>query len=71
MRGIRSPDDTFGELPAAAVVMSGTVSPDDIVEACGDRIARHKRPRRVEIMDALPKSPAGKVLRTELRRLFG
>ena len=65
------PDETFGELPAAAVVVSASVTPDDILAACGDRIARHKRPRRVEIMDALPKSPAGKVLRTELRKLFG
>jgi len=64
------PDETFGELPAVAIVTDRTMTAVDIVAACGDRIARHKRPRRIEFMDALPKSPAGKVLRTELRERF-
>jgi fatty-acyl-CoA synthase len=51
-------------------VTDRTMTADDILAACGDRIARHKRPRRIEFMDALPKSPAGKVLRTELRERF-
>ena len=65
------PDETFGELPAAAIVVSEPMTAESILSACGDRIARHKRPRRVEIVNALPKLPAGKVLRTELRKLFG
>lgn len=64
------PDETFGELPAVAIVTDRTMTADHILAACGDRIARHKRPRRIEFMDALPKSPAGKVLRTELRERF-
>ena len=65
------PDETFGELPVVAIVTTGPMSADDILAACGDRLARHKRPRRVEFIDALPKSPAGKVLRTELQARFG
>ena len=32
-----------------------------------ERVAPHKRIRRVEIVDAIPRSPAGKILRRELR----
>jgi long-chain acyl-CoA synthetase len=34
---------------------------------CLDQIARFKRPKRYEIVDALPKNNYGKVLKTELR----
>ncbi|MGB0630888.1 MAG: class I adenylate-forming enzyme family protein [Alphaproteobacteria bacterium] len=64
------PDETFGELPAVAIVADREMTADELLAACGDRIARHKRPRRVEFMDTLPKSPAGKVLRTELKKLY-
>jgi acyl-CoA synthetase (AMP-forming)/AMP-acid ligase II len=31
---------------------------DDIVEHCGPRLAKFKRPRRVEVLDAIPRTPA-------------
>ena len=67
------PDDQWGELPVAAVVceQAGTLSEGGLIDACDGLIARHKRPRRIHFIDALPKSAAGKVLRTELRRQFG
>lgn len=67
------PDTTFGELPAVAIVLAPGQPPcsaDELFAACGERIARHKRPRRVEIMDAIPKSAAGKVLRNVLKENF-
>ena len=36
-----------------------------------DRLARYKLPTRLEIVDALPRNPAGKVLKFELREQFG
>jgi fatty-acyl-CoA synthase len=36
-----------------------------------ERLARYKHPKAVEIVDALPRNPAGKVLKTELRARFG
>ena len=63
------PDERWGELPVAAVV----AGPDEDLDAAeiaafaADRLARHKRPRRIEIVNVLPRSPAGKVLRTALK----
>jgi len=36
-----------------------------------ERLARYKHPKALEIVDALPRNPAGKVLKTELRARFG
>jgi len=40
----------------------------DIVEFCKDRMAAYKRPREVEIIDELPKTASGKIMRRELRK---
>jgi len=66
-------DERWGELPAAAVVLHEGTSAlaDEIASFCGERVARHKRPRRIEIVDSLPRSAAGKVLRTVLRENYG
>jgi fatty-acyl-CoA synthase len=36
-----------------------------------ERLARYKHPKALEIVDALPRNPSGKVLKTELRERFG
>jgi fatty-acyl-CoA synthase len=36
-----------------------------------EHLARYKHPKVLEIVDALPRNPAGKVLKTELRARFG
>ena len=64
------PDEKFGELPAIAVVTEKKITADEILYLCEKKLARHKRPRRIEFVDKLPKSPAGKVLRTVLRNRF-
>ena len=43
------------------------MTPDEIVEWAKDKLAGYKRPREVEIVNELPVSTAGKVLRRELR----
>jgi acyl-CoA synthetase (AMP-forming)/AMP-acid ligase II len=65
-------DERWGELPAIAIVRTegSGLTADDITAYCNGRIARHKRPRRIEFMDVLPRSAAGKVLRTVLREQF-
>lgn len=64
------PDDTWGELPAAAVVLrdGADEAPDALIDFCLDKLARFKRPREVVFFDGLPRTHAGKVLRPELRR---
>ncbi len=46
-----------------------STAPHEIVEFCRTRLPQHMTPRSVIIMDELPKSMVGKILRKELRRL--
>ena len=65
-------DERWGELPVAAVVAAegADIDSHEVAEFCAARLARHKRPRRIEVLDALPRSAAGKVLRTVLGERF-
>jgi fatty-acyl-CoA synthase len=65
------PDERWGEVGLALVVPrpGRTVDPAQVANLCRERLAKYKVPRRVEIVDALPLSPQGKVLKKELRRL--
>ncbi len=66
------PDDTWGEVPAAIVVLKPgvTATADDIIAHCRRRLAGFKVPRRVEFRDQLPKGGTGKILKGELREPF-
>jgi acyl-CoA synthetase (AMP-forming)/AMP-acid ligase II len=67
---IGAPDEEAGELPTAFVVANGEVSDDELMSWIAERVAPHKRIRRVERIDAIPCSPTGKILRRELRELL-
>jgi long-chain acyl-CoA synthetase len=62
------PHRTLGEEVAALVVgRPGTVpEPLDIRAYARDRVAAYKYPRRVLVVDSLPKGPTGKILRREI-----
>ncbi|BBY81010.1 long-chain-fatty-acid--CoA ligase [Mycolicibacterium pulveris] len=67
-------DEKWGEVPVAVVALgqdAGT-EPDlrDLEDFLSERLARYKHPKAVEVVDALPRNPAGKVLKTELRERF-
>ena len=47
------------------------VGADDIIDFCQTRLAKFKCPKQVRFVDALPKSPIGKILRKELRARVG
>lgn len=56
------------EVPRAYVVKGGDVTEKDIEDFVKAKVADHKRLRGgVRFLDAVPKSPAGKILRKELR----
>ena len=61
------PDEEAGEIPKAFVVIDGDLSDDDIMSFVAERVAPHKKVRRVEAVDEIPKSPSGKILRRVLR----
>lgn len=60
---IPSPDEKAGEVPIAFVVLKQRATPEEIIDFVAERVAAHKKIRRVEFVDEIPKSPAGKILR--------
>ncbi len=64
--------DKWGEVPiAVAAVADDNLRLDELDEFLTERLARYKHPKALEIVDALPRNPAGKVLKTELRVRYG
>jgi acyl-CoA synthetase (AMP-forming)/AMP-acid ligase II len=61
------PDEEAGEVPKAFVVIAGEVSKDDIKSYVAERVSPHKRVRYVEVVEAIPKSASGKILRRMLK----
>ena len=61
------PHPQLGEEVGAAVTLRGDATADDIREFVKSQVAAYKYPRRVWIVDALPKGPTGKILRREVR----
>ena len=64
---IGAPDEEAGELPIAFVVVSGDFDDAALISWVAERVAPHKRIRRVERVGEIPCSPSGKILRRELR----
>jgi len=65
---IGKPDVEAGEIPKALVLLrSGQeISPDDLMEFVGSRIAGYKRVREVAFVTSIPKTASGKILRRVL-----
>jgi fatty-acyl-CoA synthase len=64
--------DKWGEVPIAVAAIAGDgLRLDDLEGFLTERLARYKHPKALEIVDALPRNPAGKVLKTELRIRYG
>jgi long-chain acyl-CoA synthetase len=64
------PDSYRGESVSAFVspVPGATPTPAELIEYCRERLAAYKRPAQVTVLDELPKTASGKILRRELRR---
>ncbi len=57
-------DRRAGELPKALVVPAGAeLDPGGIIQFVAEQVAPYKRIRAVEIVDEIPKSPSGRILR--------
>src|SRR6185436_6016871 len=67
-----SPDDRRGEVPVAAVRLSdgASVTGDELVDWARERLSDYKAPRRIVVVDELPKTGTQKVRRQELLDLF-
>jgi acyl-CoA synthetase (AMP-forming)/AMP-acid ligase II len=72
---VAKPDVEAGEIPCAFVVVRESITASTALGAelrafVADRLAHHKQPREVHFVDAVPRTPSGKVLRRELRKRF-
>jgi acyl-CoA synthetase (AMP-forming)/AMP-acid ligase II len=67
------PDPEWGQEPRAVIVLKeGTeATAEEIMEFCQDKLSGFKRPRSVVFTDSLPRNPMGKVLKRELREVYG
>jgi acyl-CoA synthetase (AMP-forming)/AMP-acid ligase II len=62
------PDEECGELPKAFVVAAdGGLDKDELMAWVAGQVSPQKKIRMVEEIEAIPKSPSGKILRRELR----
>ena len=64
-------EDDGEEVPRAFVVAQEgkTIEPDELMEWVAERVAPYKKIRIVDIIDAIPKSSTGKILRKDLREI--
>jgi len=72
---VAKPDFAAGEIPCAFVVLrEGFVASDaldkELRDFVADRLAHHKQPREIHFVDAVPRTPSGKILRRELRKIL-
>jgi acyl-CoA synthetase (AMP-forming)/AMP-acid ligase II len=60
------PDARTGEVPIAFVVARGDLDPDALRAWLAERVAPHKRLAAVHLVDAIPRTPSGKIIRRAL-----
>ena len=69
---IAVPDDTWGEVPKALVVLkeNAQTTEDELLAFLKKHIAKFKVPKSVEFLPSLPKGGTGKILKKELREKY-
>jgi acyl-CoA synthetase (AMP-forming)/AMP-acid ligase II len=67
------PDDRWGEVVCAVIVAAPGVEPDagEILAFCRERLAGYETPKRVIVVDEMPETVGGKILKYRLRSRFG
>jgi non-ribosomal peptide synthetase component E (peptide arylation enzyme) len=69
------PDAERGEMACAVIVTRPGAEPITLREMVdyldGTQLSKHKIPERLELVDALPRNPTGKILKKDLRATFG
>ncbi len=66
------PSEEYGEEIAAFVVLKAgqEISQEEVIRYCESRLAPYKKPKVVEFVPSLPKTPSGKVLKLKLRDAY-
>jgi len=47
-----------------------SMTTETVIEFCRDKLAGYKIPRQLQLIDALPRNPSGKILKTVLREPY-
>ena len=65
------PDDKWGETVKAVITRSDPeLTEDAVIAFAREQLAGYKIPRSIDWMDAIPRNPSGKILKTELRKPY-
>ena len=66
------PNQKWGEVPKALVVLreGASVTEAQLIEFCRSQLAHYKCPHTVDVVDSLPKTGTGKVLKKNLRKQY-
>ncbi|HEV7419635.1 MAG TPA: long-chain-fatty-acid--CoA ligase [Mycobacterium sp.] len=64
------PDEKWGESVKAVVSLEGEVSDKELISWARERLATYKCPKTVDVVDALPRNPTGKILKKDLRKRY-
>jgi len=66
------PDPKWVELVTAVVVLKPgeTMTEEELIAHCRKELAPFKCPKKVIFVDALPKTPTGKILKREMRVMY-
>jgi len=67
------PDELWGEVGRAVVVLrpGASATPEAILERLAGKVANYKIPKSVVLVDAIPRTATGKLLRMQLRETYG
>jgi fatty-acyl-CoA synthase len=70
---VAAPDERWGEVPVAFVTAAGGQTPEEgeLQAFARERLARFKVPKRIEVVDELPKTGTGKIQKFLLRERVG
>jgi fatty-acyl-CoA synthase len=69
---VAAPDERWGEVPYAIVVLKpgAAAAESELIDFCRERLAHYKCPKRVDFIEALPRTATGKIQKNLLREKY-
>ena len=64
------PDQKWGELVTGLVVAEPHITSDELIQHCRERLAGYKCPKRIELVESLPRTATGKLQKFKLREPY-